>query len=964
MAEQAAKNKKKEAETRLLLSIRTLRNLVQGADETRPTEQKLSRQLATSRTTWESYDKAHFAHLHLLEGHEEAAQQEVYAEQYETVQGVLELAEDLLETRRSALAAALEPQAPDVNVQYGIERQNQASTYEGIKKRVASVETSLGPAEEGATDRRVCKQQLEELARQLDSAEVNMQTASGFTKEMIKLKPDQAEENVRVEAEMTQDLTGRMDKLRLEIATRLSTFATPEVASGSGRSRPGNDTYMYQRRPMPKFDGQKRNYPAFKREWQTGITGKFDADFEVREIKHNVPSEVEPDVKNLTTMAAVWEVLDARYGMVMELTKELISGLQCLTFSKQATNNSLKFLEMHNEWVKVYNDLEQVGKLSVPDHEPTLCTLAKQLPSEDSKMRYTQLRLLRMADNDRAVARAAEGEEPVGVLSPLDIMNEFMRSERKIQVSYEQLLSPEEVVKAKKVVDRKEDVCFTCGEQGHVARKCPTSTSSARSLYTSLDVKPIPCPACKGQHPFKNKWGHDAWKTRLSACDEFNAMSVPERADLIEKCGGCALCLDWTSDHKRDNCTAKYMGEPFRSCEAFDGGSACGKKHHRLLHGTTTKYCNLLHSPAEDVEAGDAKTTLKQVQKVPTEGYAEDAITFFDSGSDVNLCTADYAARAGWKGYPVELRIQTTGRPSEVKRTKCYWVSLIDRDDEAHQILCYEMPTITAPLGLVDVSEVKIIFPHLEDAELVRRPAGPVDILIGIQHASLFPWRGDNKANMVGNLRLMQSKFGTGLLLDGEYPSIQAGNLMQSPESLALTRCTVAVVSKVVKEPVFTFSECEEMGVNQPRRCGACEGCPRCSVDKQTHTRKENAELLLIEDEESKQLRKSGQLETFNQERVEENFKTCSEYVDKLLTIWWSMWRVFASLLSTLLSYYKLKVEKSHTNLQVGDVYNLYYDNKLKSAYRLCQVVDILHSDDGLEQVSVDPAEVDGQDDD
>ena len=252
----------------------------------------------------------------------------------------------------------------------------------------------------------------------------------------------------------------------LEIATRLCTFATPEVASGSGRSRPGNDTYMYQRRPMPKFDGQKRNYPAFKREWQTGITGKFDADFEVREIKHNVPSEVEPDVKNLTTMAAVWEVLDARYGMVMELTKELISGLQCLTFSKQATNNSLKFLEMHNEWVKVYTDLEQVGKLSVLDHEPTLCTLAKQLPSEDSKMRYTQLRLLRMADNDRAVARAAEGEEPVGVLSPLDIMNEFMRSERKIQVSYEQLLSPEEVVKAKKVVDRKEDVCFTCGEQG------------------------------------------------------------------------------------------------------------------------------------------------------------------------------------------------------------------------------------------------------------------------------------------------------------------------------------------------------------------------------------------------------------------------------------------------------------------------------------------------------------------
>ena len=66
---------------------------------------------------------------------------------------------------------------------------------------------------------------------------------------------------------------------------------------------------------------------------------------------------------------------------------------------------------------------------------------------------------------------------------------------------------------------------------------------------------------------------------------------------------------------------AKYMGEPFHPCEVIDGGSECGKKHHRLLHGAVTKYCNFLkvnlatrHGsplvPAEDVEAGDAKTCL------------------------------------------------------------------------------------------------------------------------------------------------------------------------------------------------------------------------------------------------------------------------------------------------------------------------------------------------------------------
>ena len=215
MAELAARNKRKEAEHRLRLSMKTLANLVAGADERRPTEQKLSRQLAASKGCWESYDKAHFAYLAMLEGEEEAAQQEAYDAQYENAHQVMAEAEDLLEERRGALAAALQPPAPEVDVQYGIEKQKQLSTYESIENRVASVELCLKPAEEGDPARQACKQELEELARQLDSVSVNMQVAAGYTKEMNKLKPGNAEENVRGEAEKTLDLVERMDKLRL-----------------------------------------------------------------------------------------------------------------------------------------------------------------------------------------------------------------------------------------------------------------------------------------------------------------------------------------------------------------------------------------------------------------------------------------------------------------------------------------------------------------------------------------------------------------------------------------------------------------------------------------------------------------------------------------------------------------------------------------------------------------------------
>ena len=104
---------RKEAEHRLRLSMKTLATLLLGADERRPTEQKLSWQLAASKGDWESYDKAHFAHLAMLEADQEAIQQEEYDVQYETVHQLMEETEDLLEARRGALAAALQPPTPE-----------------------------------------------------------------------------------------------------------------------------------------------------------------------------------------------------------------------------------------------------------------------------------------------------------------------------------------------------------------------------------------------------------------------------------------------------------------------------------------------------------------------------------------------------------------------------------------------------------------------------------------------------------------------------------------------------------------------------------------------------------------------------------------------------------------------------------------------------------------------------------
>ena len=46
----------------------------------------------------------------------------------------------------------------------------------------------------------------------------------------------------------------------------------------------------------------------------------------------------------------------------------------------------------------------------------------------------------------------------------------------------------------------------------------------------------------------------------------------------------------------------------------------------------------------------------------------------------------------------------------------------------------------------------------------------------------------------------------------------------------------------------FNFLEAEELGVGQPRRCGTCINCKRCSVRSRAMSVKETADLPLIEE--------------------------------------------------------------------------------------------------------------------
>merc|ERR1711867_7036 len=172
----------------------------------------------------------------------------------------------------------------------------------------------------------------------------------------------------------------------------------------------------------------------------------------------------------------------------------------------------------------------------------------------------------------------------------------------------------------------------------------------------------------------------------------------------------------------------------------------CRKPHNRLLHGTTNKYCNSARRIANHNQGGprllgrgepgapsssdiggvDVEHSLFQLQDIPFQNdFVNRAKSFWDSGSNVNLVTEDFARRARLKGQPVLQSLFTMGGKVSEWTTKAYFIPLIDRWGKEQKVLAYSIRMITSPIEEVDLRPALVEFPKLRnDSWKIERPTG------------------------------------------------------------------------------------------------------------------------------------------------------------------------------------------------------------------------------------------------
>ena len=187
--------------------------------------------------------------------------------------------------------------------------------------------------------------------------------------------------------------------------------------------------------------------------------------------------------------------------------------------------------------------------------------------------------------------------------------------------------------------------------------------------------------------------------------------------------------------------------------------------------------------------------------------------------------------------------------------TKAYKVPLIKKDGGKVILTAMGFPEISSEIEPADVEPALNVFPQIPSLESMKRPSGKVDLLIGLNFLEVQP----KEVAREGGLSLWESSYGTGYLLGGTHPDIWLGNRTEALVSgaLQISRSTnhasykrvpnykVCHSSQVLKDK--NFLEAEELGVGQPRRCDTCEHCVRCSHRAEHMTRREAAELVMIE---------------------------------------------------------------------------------------------------------------------
>ena len=560
--------------------------------------------------------------------------------------------------------------------------------------------------------------------------------------------------------------------VQLQLADQLNT----PPASSTPRSSKGIEM---EKSKAPTFSGKTIDYPEFKRGWQAVPGVHWDDANQVEQIKYKVDSETRCIITRCTTMEEVWDALDAEFAQEQEVVNAVDSELRTLRLMDCSVPEYIIKLKNHlPNLEKALKSVEGFEHLSSPTRVEYLASKFDAITLKD----WDYFKAHNKGSTyDRFVAFLADQYDAC--------KSSIARSKATV------LVAPTN----------------NDGIINHVSAS--PSNECRRCLKWLARDKPYSCPACGRGTPINERIPHC-----LEHCAVYIAMSAKDRSDCIENSKWCPVHM--VGSHAYPDCNMK------NDSKYICGINGCTKHHHNSLHGASTPFIASVHSThiADDAVANPASVLLSMQTISTTEGPMD---CLFDNCATCSLITEPAAKRLNLVGEPIKLELNTV-TDTKIIDSVLYKVPLKDNNNEEHSVKVWQVDHISDGLQKVDVSPVKHLFSsHVQEQwdSIESRPSGPIDILLGADCMGLHPVDLEIKDNM----RVLSSSLDPGLILVGSHPSIKSVGLKISEEASSIMYCSRASINKISVRPVYNYLECDDMGVEPPRRCGKCRKCKDCA---------------------------------------------------------------------------------------------------------------------------------------
>ena len=349
-----------------------------------------------------------------------------------------------------------------------------------------------------------------------------------------------------------------------------------QQSHSSGRvSGPKTETVHLKKIDPPSFSGREIDFPEFHRRWLAVVVpARLFEEAEIDRLRDAVLKDAKEMLTGVVKLSKAWEILKKRFGGEDLIATKLKNELKGLVISEKTDHERIITLV-----IKIRSLVSRLESLKASE--------ALKYDGEFISAVYFQL-------PDRHKTKWLEFDATShpdkwsGLLAFLETSYDHAVKEKLLLASY----TPTK--------DSKK------ANAGALAAKVEESEEPSVADHAAIEKKKLEaarervgkCPACSQAHTFKSWFSTVPWPSdRFVSCQKFGNMTSRQRAETLQKAGGCSRCTSWK--HKKNKCKLAVI-----DCKETVNGTVCHKDHSVMVCNSGVAYCMASKSSSQQ-EASD-----------------------------------------------------------------------------------------------------------------------------------------------------------------------------------------------------------------------------------------------------------------------------------------------------------------------------------------------------------------------